>query len=104
MSEDGTVVSSVLDRRDYPELPSAFGDNWMDVPEWRSTERCEDIVKCMYTEQTLRQLLETQFTTVHIWKPKRSTVLFATNAPGAASGLGRWVELVKRLNPVGARP
>ena len=104
MGEGGILVSSVLDRQDYPDLDSAFGDNWMDVPEWRSTERCEDIVKCMYTEQTFRQLLETQFRVVEMWKPVDSTVLFAKSANSPPSRLGRLVELARGFKPVGIRP
>ena len=85
-------------------LDSAFGDNWMDVPEWRSTERCEDIVKCMYSEQTFRQLLETQFRVVEVWKPVDSTVLFAKSANSPRSRLGRLVELARGFKPVGTRP
>lgn len=104
MGEGGILVSSVLDRQDYPDLDSAFGDNWMDVPEWRSTERCEDTVKCMYTEQALRQLLETQFRVVEVWKPIDSTVLFATSTNGPRSRLGRLAELARGFKPVGTRP
>jgi SAM-dependent methyltransferase len=104
MGEGGILVSSVLDRQDYPDLDSAFGDNWMDVPEWRSTERCEDIVKCMYTEQTFRQLLETQFRFVELWKPVDSAVLFAKSSNSPRSRLGRLVELAKGFKPVGTRP
>ena len=78
MTDDAVFVTSVLDRKNYRDLDATFGDSWMDVPEWHTTERCEDIVKCMYTKQTFRQLLETQFTNIRIWKPRRSTVLFAT--------------------------
>jgi len=104
MGEGGILVSSVLDRQDYPDLDSAFGDNWMDVPEWRSTERCEDTVKCMYTEQTFRQLLETQFRVVEVWKPIDTTVLFAKSANNPRSRLGRLAELARGFKPLGTRP
>lgn len=78
MADDAVFVTSVLDRKNYRDLDATFGDNWMDVPEWHTEDRCEDIVKCMYSKQSFRQLLETQFTDIRIWKPKRSTVLFAT--------------------------
>ncbi len=104
MGERGILVSSVLDRQDYPDLDSAFGGNWMDVPEWRSTERCEDTVKCMYTEQDFRQLLENQFRVVEVWKPTDSTVLFAKSANSSRSRLGRMVELARGFKPVGTRP
>ncbi|MGI9585947.1 MAG: class I SAM-dependent methyltransferase, partial [Acidimicrobiia bacterium] len=78
MADDAVFVTSVLDRKNYRDLDATFGDDWMDVPEWRTEDRCEDIVKCMYSKRSFRQLLETQFTDIRIWKPARSTVLFAT--------------------------
>ncbi|MGB5167270.1 MAG: class I SAM-dependent methyltransferase [Acidimicrobiia bacterium] len=104
MSEGGILVSSVLDRQDYPDLDSAFGDNWMDIPEWRSTERCEDTVKCMYTEQTFRQLLGTEFREVEVWKPTDSAVLFAKCSNSPRSRLGRLVDVARGFKPVGTRP
>lgn len=104
MGEGSILVSSVLDRQDYPDLDSAFGDDWMDVPEWRSTERCEDTVKCMYTEQEFRQLLESQFRAVEVWKPADSTVLFATSTDSPRSRFGRMVDVAKGFKPVRNRP
>ena len=103
LGEGGILVSSVLDRQDYSDLDSAFGDNWMDVPEWRSTERCEETVKCMYTEQAFRQLLETQFRFVEVWKPTDSTVLFARSANSPRSRLGRLAEMARGFKPAGTR-
>ncbi len=77
MSDDGEFITSVLDRLDYKDLDATFGNDWTGVPEWQSTDRCQDIVKCMYTKETFSDLLESVFDTIEIWKPKRSTVLFA---------------------------
>jgi SAM-dependent methyltransferase len=77
MSADGQFITSVLDRLDYPDLDCAFGDDWTTTPEWQPEGRCQDIVKCMYTKETFSALLESVFDGVEIWKPKRSTVLFA---------------------------
>lgn len=77
MSPDAEFITSVLDRRNYRSLDAAFGDDWMAVPEWGTTERCEDIVKCMYTKKAFTTLLKTEFSNVTVWKPRRSTVIFA---------------------------
>ncbi len=77
MSAQGEFITSVLDRRNYKTLDATFGDDWTRTPEWRTTDMCTDIVKCMYTRTTFSALLESVFKTVEIWKPRRSTVLFA---------------------------
>jgi len=77
MSPGAMYITSVLDRKSYRRLDSAFGHNWRNVPEWKTTERSPDTIKCMYNEKMFRSLLENQFPRVDIWKPKRSTVLFA---------------------------
>lgn len=77
MHPDGELVASVLDRRDYRSLDATFGDDWTAVPEWGTAERCEDIVKCMYSKKTFTALLHTEFRSVEVWKPRRSSVLFA---------------------------
>lgn len=77
MTPSGTFVTSVLDRKNYRTLDATFGDDWHAVPEWGTTEKCTDVVKCMYTKKTFASLLRTSFSHVRIWKPMRSTVLFA---------------------------
>lgn len=77
MGEDAEFVTSVLDRKNYRKLDSTFGNDWMDVPEWGTTERCEDTIKCMYTKSTFAALLRGEFDNITLWKPRRSTVLFA---------------------------
>jgi len=77
MSPDADFITSVLDRRNYRSLDTAFGDDWMAVPEWGTTTRCDDIVKCMYTKKTFTALLKAEFPNVTVWKPRRSTVIFA---------------------------
>jgi len=73
----GTFFTSVLDRPDNLNVEATFGDNWRDVPEWNTTEKCTDVVKCMYNEVTFRELIMTAFPEPNIWKPEASTVLFA---------------------------
>jgi len=80
MSPDAMYITSVLDRKSYRRLDSAFGHNWRDVPEWKTTDRSPDTIKCMYNEKMFRSLLENQFSRVDTWKPRRSTVLFAKAA------------------------
>jgi len=77
MKPQARLVASVLDRKSYRRLDCAFGDDWMNVPEWHSTDRNPDTIKCMYTKKTFETLLRTEFDNVRIWKPKRSTVIFA---------------------------
>lgn len=77
MNPGATYLTSVLDRKSYRRLDSAFGYDWRNVPEWKTTERSPDTIKCMYNDKMLRSLLDNQFSHVDIWKPKRSTVLFA---------------------------
>ncbi len=73
----GPFLTSVLDRADYPDLDATFGDDWRQVPAWRTTDQCTDVVKCMYDDKSFRALLETTFENVETWKPARSTVIFA---------------------------
>jgi 2-polyprenyl-3-methyl-5-hydroxy-6-metoxy-1,4-benzoquinol methylase len=77
MGPHALFVTSVLDRKDYPDLDCAFGDDWRQVPEWGTTAKCDDVVKCMYTRESFEDLLGSTFTDVSIWKPRKSTVLFA---------------------------
>ena len=77
MSDGGEFITSVLDRKDYENLDATFGDDWTNVPEWGSIEKCQDVVKCMYTQETFSSLLDSVFGEVKIWKPRRSTVFFA---------------------------
>jgi len=77
MTPEAEFITSALDRKDYPDLDATFGDDWTSVPEWGTTDRCEDIVKCMYTKKAFEDLLHTEFDHVTIWKPTLSTVLFA---------------------------
>ena len=77
MSDDAEFITSVLDRKNYPDLDATFGDDWTNVPEWGSTDKCEDVVKCMYTKKTFMSLLESVFDSITVWKPLRSTVFFA---------------------------
>ena len=77
LKPEGEAIFSVLDRKDYRDLDATFGDDWRNVPEWGTTDKCEDIVKAMYTKSSFRSLLETQFKVTKLWKPMRSTVYFA---------------------------
>ncbi len=77
MKPDAEFVTSVLDVRNYKKLDSAFGHDWHDVPEWHTEPKNEDVVKAMYSKKMFAVLLATSFSDVTIWKPKRSTVLFA---------------------------
>jgi 2-polyprenyl-3-methyl-5-hydroxy-6-metoxy-1,4-benzoquinol methylase len=70
-------ITSVLDVRNYKKLDSAYGHDWHDVPERHSVEKSEAVVKAMYSKKMFASLLATSFSQVEIWKPKRSTVLFA---------------------------
>ena len=56
MSDDAEFITSVLDRKNYPDLDATFGDDWTNVPEWGSTDKCEDVVKWRYTKKTFMSL------------------------------------------------
>ena len=76
MRPDARLIASVLDRKSYRHLDSAFGDDWRSVPQWHATPRNPDTIKCMYTKKSFESLLQTEFSSVRVWKPRRSTVLF----------------------------
>lgn len=77
MEPSSTFHTSVLDLKNYQDLDSAYGTDWREIPEWRTTEMSEDVVKCMYSKRSFDSLLDATFASHKIWKPFRSTVLFA---------------------------
>lgn len=77
LAHKGTFVTSVIDQKDYGDLESAFGDDWRNIPEWRTADESTDIVKCMYTKKAFSSLLNAEFSKLTIWKPKGGRTLFA---------------------------
>ncbi|MGI9667140.1 MAG: class I SAM-dependent methyltransferase [Acidimicrobiia bacterium] len=77
MGADSVFHTSVLDIKDYKDLDTTYGSDWTKVPEWETTEMSQDIVKCMYSKRSFKSLLDSVFPTSKVWKPFRSTVLFA---------------------------
>jgi len=72
------LVTSALDAECYPHIHPAF-DHWRDVPQWSpGATPAPQLEVCMYTRDTLRDLLDLAFTSVRIWRPEGSTTMLAT--------------------------
>ena len=75
---EGMLVTSALDAECYPHIHPAF-DHWRDVPQWSpGATPAPQLEVCMYTRDTLRDLLDLAFTSVRIWRPEGSTTMLAT--------------------------
>lgn len=78
MHPDGTLVTSALDAECYPHIHPAFS-HWRDVPQWTpGAEPVPDLEVCMYTQETLGELLSGAFMSVRVWRPEGSTTMLAT--------------------------
>lgn len=78
MHPDGMLVTSALDAECYPHIHPAFA-HWRDVPEWApGAEPAPELEVCMYTHETLAELLSGSFTSVRVWRPEGSTTMLAT--------------------------
>lgn len=72
------LVTSALDAECYPHIHPAFA-HWRDVPEWApGAEPAPELEVCMYTHETLAELLSGSFTSVRVWRPEGSTTMLAT--------------------------
>ena len=76
LAEGGQVIVCVLDLLDYADLHATYDARWWTVPEYGDGEPSPDMVICMYTQETLLDLLGGVFAEVKAWKPEGSTVLF----------------------------
>ena len=76
MATEGRFITSVLDRRRYRNLDTAYGDDWRDVPQWGDGTKSTEVVKCMYTKATFESLLRTVFDDVRVWRPLLPSVIF----------------------------
>jgi 2-polyprenyl-3-methyl-5-hydroxy-6-metoxy-1,4-benzoquinol methylase len=78
MHPEGILVTSALDAECYPHIHPAFA-HWRDVPEWApGAEPAPELEVCMYTHETLAELLSGSFTSVRVWRPEGSTTMLAT--------------------------
>lgn len=78
MHQDGLLVTSALDAECYPHIHPAYS-HWRDVPQWSpGATPAPQLEVCMYTRDTLRDLLDLAFTSVRIWRPEGSTTMLAT--------------------------
>lgn len=77
MHPEGILVTSALDAECYPHIQPAFG-HWCDVPEWTpGAEPAPELEVCMYTQETLGDLLSGAFGSVRVWRPEGSTTMLA---------------------------
>lgn len=78
MHPEGILVTSALDAECYPHIHPAFA-HWRDVPQWTpGAEPAPELEVCMYTHETLAELLSGSFTSVRVWRPEGSTTMLAT--------------------------
>ena len=78
MHQDGLLVTSALDAECYPHIVPAHR-HWAHVPQWSpGAEPTPELEVCMYTRDTLRDLLDLAFTSVRVWRPEGSTTMLAT--------------------------
>jgi len=77
MAPSGRLITSALDSRCYPHVIPAF-PRWQDVPKYESwLAPVPDIEVCMYTQETFRGLLETEYGSVRITQRPGSTTMLA---------------------------
>lgn len=72
------LVTSALDAECYPHIVPAHR-HWAHVPAWQpGAEPAPELEVCMYTHETLAELLSGSFTSVRVWRPEGSTTMLAT--------------------------
>ncbi len=77
LSRSGRLVTSALDATCYPHVTPAF-QRWQDVPKYKSwLTPVPDVEVCMYTQETFRGLLETEYGLVRITQRPGSTTMIA---------------------------
>jgi len=77
LSRSGRLITSALDAGCYPHVTPAF-PRWQDVPVYESwLAPVPDVEVCMYTEETFRGLLETEYGLVRITQRPGSTTMLA---------------------------
>ena len=77
LARSGRLITSALDATCYPHVVPAY-PRWQDVPEYESwLEPTQAIEVCMYTQETFRELLETEYGLVRITQRPGSTTLIA---------------------------
>ena len=70
----GMCVLTALDRTAYPQIIPPY-EHWYQVPG--SGEPCQETVVTMYDEADLKRLVEIGFGDIKVYRPERSSCLFA---------------------------
>ena len=76
LREGGAVVTCVLDADRHPHIDPLWRD-WRDMPEWGDGGENTQMVQCMFDETAYRDLLESVFADVTIWRTAQGGVLYA---------------------------
>lgn len=77
MLKDGApLVTSVIDAGHYGNITVPYA-HWREMPAYGSCKARNEIVKCMYDEQSYRDLLESVFGANVIWRTRSNAVLVA---------------------------
>lgn len=77
LATSGRLITSALDSRCYPHVTPAF-ERWQDVPAYESwLAPVPEVEVCMYTQETFRGLLETEYGLVRITQRPGSTTMLA---------------------------
>ena len=76
LREGGAVVTCVLDADRNPDAHPLWQD-WRDMPEWGDGDENTQTVQCMFDEAAYRDLLESVFADVTIWRTAQGGVLYA---------------------------
>lgn len=72
----GVVITSALDARFYPQLTGCY-NSWREMPIYGEGIERPDMVQCMFTEETYRDLLGTVFGDVQISMAQSAAVMLA---------------------------
>jgi len=71
----GQLIVTALDP-ECAQCASAYGADWQAVPAYGEAPPCPDMVVCLYTQETLEELLRTHFGQVRVWRQGCTQVNF----------------------------
>jgi len=78
LAPGGTFMTTALDVASYPQVRAAYGTDWRAVPAYGEGTAVPDMVACMYSAESLAEMLGEVFADARVRKPAGSTVLLAT--------------------------